>query len=325
MPSRREVLIGTAALAACGPGSEVRSARDVLAAGQPAAILVLALAPDRMLGWPRRPGAGALALLPHAADLPEHGALTGGGAPASLEAVAALRPKLILDYGDTDGDYREVAARLRDRVGAPYRLIDGSLSRTPAALATAGVLLGRQARGRQLAGEAKAILAQWSKPADTGPRFYYARGRDGLETGFAGSLAGEVLEGAGWRNVAVGGRNIGRVSREQVVDWDPEIIVTLDPAFARTAAADPLWHRRADGRARRLLLLPDLPFGWIDRPPSINRLLGCAWLGGGGLGGAGIDGDEAAAAAVANRFADLFYGRTPTAAQARTLVPRWIG
>jgi iron complex transport system substrate-binding protein len=26
------------------------------------------------------------------------------------------------------------------------------------------------------------------------------------------------------------------------------------------------------------VLLPSKPFGWLDRPPSVNRLLGCAWL-----------------------------------------------
>ena len=40
-----------------------------------------------------------------------------------------------------------------------------------------------------------------------------ARGADGLETGFRGSLATEVLEGAGWTNVAEGSRDIGRVWR----------------------------------------------------------------------------------------------------------------
>ena len=27
-----------------------------------------------------------------------------------------------------------------------------------------------------------------------------------------------------------------------------------------------------------LLIIFCTPFGWIDRPPSVNRLLGCAWL-----------------------------------------------
>lgn len=316
LAGRREVLAGFAALAACGPRPTV-SGGDVFAAGQPAAILIFVLAPARLSGWPRRPAPEALRRLPLGADLPERGALTGGGAPANLEAVASLKPRLVIDYGDRLGSYRDVAARLQGRLGAPYRLIDGALGRTPQALVEAGGLLGVPERGARLGDAAAAILARAAKRAGTGPSFYYARGRDGQETGFAGSLATEVLEGAGWTNVAVGGRNIGRVAREQVVAWDPEVIVTLDPGFARTAMADPVWRNRKGGQPRRLLLLPELPFGWIDRPPSVNRLLGCAWLGGDWA-------SEATGQDDVMRLSNLLYGAVPDARQAGSLVPRWL-
>lgn len=313
--TRREFLLAAAALAACGPRTETRG--DVFAAGQPAAILVLALAPERLLGWPRRPAPGALALLPPTvASLPELGALTGGGAPASLERVASLGPALILDYGDVETGYRGVEARIRTRIETPYHLIDGTLARTPQALVEVGRLLGVEVRAARLAGIAEGIVSRWQTRAVTGPSFYYARGRDGLETGFAGALATEVLEGAGWRNVAVGSRDIGRVSGEQLAAWDPEVLVTLDAGFARAAVSAPLWNRRTTGGARRILLLPELPYGWIDRPPSINRLLGCAWFAG------GLRSDAAAAEMVA-RFARDFYG-TELAVARRALLPRWV-
>jgi iron complex transport system substrate-binding protein len=31
-------------------------------------------------------------------------------------------------------------------------------------------------------------------------------------------------------------------------------------------------------RAGRVYLAPSLPFGWFDRPPSVNRLIGVKWL-----------------------------------------------
>src|SRR5438067_5244508 len=46
----------------------------VLPAGQPAAAIVYALAPQKMLGWPRKPNAAGMAfLLPEVRDLPEIG------------------------------------------------------------------------------------------------------------------------------------------------------------------------------------------------------------------------------------------------------------
>jgi len=310
--SRRQVLAGglAAALGGCSPGVERRG--DVFAAGQPAAILILALAPGRLLGWPRRPGPAALAFLPPTADRPELGALSAGGAQANLERVAALRPELILDYGDVNAAQRAIAARVGKRLSRPYHLVDGSLRQIPSALASAGALLGAPERAAELASRASRILDSWSRSASHGPSFYYARGGDGLETGFAHSLATEVLEGSGWTNVAVGGADIRRTSREQVAQWDPEVLVTLDPQFARTAAGDPAWRERRSGGRRRLLLLPDLPFGWIDRPPSVNRLLGCLWL------------TQARAVEAVSDFAAFLYGRRPTADQARACVPRWL-
>ena len=278
--TRRAALIGlgsAAALAACarapaGPGG------DVIAAGQPAALLIWAVAPARLAGWPRRPSAAALAALPPAAGaLPDLGALGGGGPPASLEFLAGLRPSLVIDYGDTDAENQGLGERVKLRLGVAWRLIDGALLRIPAAVREAGGLLDAADRAGPLADEAETVLARW-RAARAGPSFYYARGADGLETGFRGALATEVLEGAGWTNVAEGGRDIGRVSREQVAAWDPEALVTLSPVFAEAARADPVWRVRRNGDRRRLLLLPDHPFGWIDRPPSLNRLLGCAWL-----------------------------------------------
>ena len=118
-----------------------------------------------------------------------------------------------------------------------------------------------------------------------------------------------MLEGAGWTNVAVGSRDIGRVSREQVAAWDPEALVTLSAAFAAAARRDPVWRTRRDGSRRRVLLLPDQPFGWIDRPPSVNRLLTCAWLA-----------DPAGAPMEVAALTRRLYGMSPVA----VAMPQWI-
>jgi iron complex transport system substrate-binding protein len=281
MVGRREFIAGGGALALAACSRLDGSAKGrIVAAGQPAAILIWAVAREMLAGWPRRPSPKVLAMLGAGADLPETGALSqSGGRAANLESIAALRPELIVDYGDVAPQFREIASRTENKLGVPYHLIDGKLEASPYAFERLGKLLG-DARGAQLTEASTALLKQWSA-LPGGPSFYYARGGDGLETGFAGSLATGVLEGAHWTNVATGGASVKRVSREAIAAWDPEVIVTLDHKFAESAAADPFWRQRRGGGRRRLLLLPDMPFGWIDRPPSVNRLIGCAWLVGG--------------------------------------------
>lgn len=309
--TRRSALIGAASamtLAACGPASP-RGAGNVVAAGQPAALLIWAVARERLAGWPRKPSPQALAALPSmAADLPELGALGGGGRPANLEAMAALRPPLVIDYGDTDPENQTLGDRMKVRLGVDWRLIDGALTRIPEAICEAADLLDVRSAAAGLADEAEAVLDRWRR-APAGPAFYYARGADGLETGFRGSLATEVLEGAGWTNVAGDSRDIGRIAREQVAAWDPEALVTMSPEFAAAVRQDPVWRTRRNGQRRRLLLLPDHPFGWIDRPPSVNRLLACAWLANPG----------AAQMAIAGLTRRL-YGMAPV----EVALPQWV-
>jgi iron complex transport system substrate-binding protein len=90
----------------------------------------------------------------------------------------------------------------------------------------------------------------------------------------------EVLERVGAINVAAaaGTGGITRVSLEQVLAWNPDVILTLEPAFYRSVAADPLWSSVKAVRDGRIYLAPNLPYGWFDSPPGINRLVGVRWL-----------------------------------------------
>src|SRR5712671_710119 len=70
----------------------------VLPAGPPAAVLLAALAPDLMLGWPHAPSPAARIWLPDAmVGLPTVPMLTGR--QDVTDQVVALHPDLILDYG----------------------------------------------------------------------------------------------------------------------------------------------------------------------------------------------------------------------------------
>lgn len=65
---------------------------------------------------------------------------------------------------------------------------------------------------------------------------------------------------------------------EQILKWNPEIVLTLDNNFYERTRTDPLWRGIAAVRHGRVYLAPVLPFGWFDRPPSVNRLIGVKWL-----------------------------------------------
>lgn len=257
----------------------------VFPAGPPAAILLYTLAPDLLLGWPRanRPEECAL-LRPDICARPEVGRLTGRGNTANLEAVLSLKPDLIIDSGSVDGTYVSLADRVQQQTGIPYALLDGRFEKIPETYRILGALTGQRDAANRLADYAQTTMATITQrvatvPADRRPRFYYARGPKGLETGLGGSINVETIEFLGARNVAAEARGgLANVSIEQVLLWDPEIIVTIDKTFAETVRQNAAWSTVTAVRNGRVHLSPKLPFGWVDFPPTVNRLIGLWWL-----------------------------------------------
>ena len=258
----------------------------VFPAGPPSAILLYTLAPELLLGWPRanRPEERAF-LLPEVGGRAEVGRLTGRGNTANLEEVLQLKPDLILDVGATTATYVSLADRVQAQTGIPYALLGGRLDGTAETYRTLGALVRREREAAGLAAYASATLRTMSEriaaiPGEKRPRTYYARGPRGLETGLAGSINVESIEIMGARNVAGARRGgLANVSLEQVLSWDPEVIVTIDQDFAQSVRTDPSWAAVSAVRTGRVRLSPKLPFGWVDFPPSVNRLVGLWWLG----------------------------------------------
>ncbi len=263
---------------------------QVYAAGPPASILLYVLAPQTMTGWPRAPHANERPYLgePYR-DLPETGRLTGRGDTANLEVVLANKPDLIFDFGSIRETYISLAERTQKQTGIPYLLIDGRFENTPEALRLMGDILNVKERAEQLARYVEDLFAELDQalakiPEDERPRVYLARGPDGLETGMKGSINTEIIERAGGRNVADPGpdANVGRgitqVSIEQVIVANPDTIITWDRNFYDQVWSDPLWAGVEAVKRKRVHLAPTAPFGWIDRPPSVNRIIGLKWL-----------------------------------------------
>ena len=260
----------------------------VFAAGPPASILLYILAPDRMTGWPNPPTAEERPYIAEPyRDLPALGRLTGRGGTANLEVVLQSKPDLILDVGSVRETYVSFADNVQGQTKIPYVLVDGRFEATPAALRLLGDILGVGERGEELAKYVERTFVAIDKvlaevPMPERPRVYLARGPDGLETGVVGSINTEIIERAGGRNVAeaAGQRGLVRASMEQIIVADPESILTWDRNFFGRVKQDPLWAGVRAVREGRVYLAPTAPFGWIDRPPSLNRVIGLKWLAG---------------------------------------------
>lgn len=272
-----------------GAGRKVRLPaiiERIYAAGPPASILVFAVAPDKLIGWTtawreaERPF-----IAQRYADLPTLGRLTGRGNTANVEVVLQAKPDFIIDYGTVSATLASLADRVQAQTGIPYVLLDGDFDRMTEAIREVGRIANADQRAESLARYTQETVSDIKQrvariPAGRRPRVYYGRGPQGLNTGLAGSISAEFIEQLGAVNVAaeLGRGGLVQVSVEQVLRWNPDVVVTIDPNFHAIARAHPTWRELPAIKAGRFHLAPNVPFGWIDFPPSVNRLIGLRWL-----------------------------------------------
>jgi iron complex transport system substrate-binding protein len=262
-------------------------------------------------------------MLPEAAALPEIGRLTGRDNTANIEAVLRQRPDLVLDYGSVRPVFVSLAERVQAQTGLPTLLLDGALPKIPETYRLLGEILDRRDAAEARAAAAERILREALAAAEAlrargRPRVLYVRGPRGLETGVAGSINTEIIEFAGAENVAasaLGAGSLVQISMEQVFAWNPDWIIAIHPYFTATTKTDRLWSAVPAVRAGRVALAPGLPFGWVDFPPAVNRLLGLLWL----PVLFGLRPRAGLAEAVAD-FHALFYHRRPEPAQIAALL-----
>ena len=223
-------------------------------------------------------------------NLPVIGGFGGGSKNFNAEVLVESRPDLVIVWPPPSGFLNPMARRVLDLSGIPYVLVKlDTLEDYPQAYEYLGKLLGREARGKKLATYfRKALKKLRADAAGISERqrvsVYFAEGLDGLTTVSSDSVHGEVLALAGGRNVypiKSGSRqHKHRLSIEQVLLFDPEVIVVQEPSFFNEIHRDSRWREIRAVRNKRVVLEPNIPFNWMDRPPSFLRLLGAKWLAG---------------------------------------------
>lgn len=235
---------------------------------------------------------------PRLQRIPNIGSLTGEGRIANLEALMKLEPDLVVLFPKTvikaemsAGDSRTASAV--ERLGVPYVYAYAKdLTEYPAAYEFLGNVMGVPERGRELAGyiqnamdEAREVTAR--VPQNQRPSVYYAGGVDGLTTvseecthGVVFKLAGNVgaHKSTNFASLSGEGGYHEKISFEQVLTYNPDVIVVMDPMFYQTIYQSPVWRQIKAVQNKRVLLAPRGPFNWVDRPPSFMGALGLKWL-----------------------------------------------
>jgi iron complex transport system substrate-binding protein len=258
----------------------------VMTANPAADVLVFVLAPEKLLGWSAPLSRGQRAYIPAKfARLPIVGGAVRPNPAETVQVVARLHPDLIIEAGPVTPEAAARAEQIQQQTGVPYIVLDNGIQTTPHYLRIIGTLLGVAERGDDLAKYSDyAIDALRGRlliaPADERPIVYYGRGPDGLETGLGGAQAMAAIDQAGVINVAarLGHGELTRVTRDQVIDWNPAIIIAQQRSFYDSLLRSTAWRGLIAVASKHVYLAPADPFGWIDDPAGVNRIIGLYWL-----------------------------------------------
>ena len=263
--------------------------KRVFASSPPATYMLYALDPTLLVGsnFTVR-DADRRFLRPEFLKLPVAGGIYGQGKTVNFEALLVLRPEIVLRWSSWGIKSDMQFTERMQKAGIPT--VSVSLERLEdcaAAFRFMGALLNRKERAEALAAYADETMRGVARAVAQIPpkerlRVYYAEGPDGLSTEGTNSWHAQLIPLAGGRNVHTGKQleqtGMEKVSMEQVIMYDPEVILTHDRTFYASVHTDRRWQALKAVKNGRVLLIPAVPFNWFDRPPSFMRLIGLQWL-----------------------------------------------
>ena len=295
----------------------------IVPSGSLAQMVLLSLCPELLVGLSSNLSRTQRQYLSAAVqELPVLGSFYAGGSTMNFEAVIGCSPDVIIDIGETKTTIAEDMDQIQERTNTPTIFIEGTIDTMAEAMRTLGSLLGCEARGEELADYMDAVLADITAksaliPEEDRISVLYGDGEYGLEVKSAGTVHTEIFELVGADNVAQSEFD-GEVTIEQVLLWDPDVVILTPDANYDDIFDDPVWSGVRAVQTGQVYEAPYGPYNWIDKPPSLQRFLGIQWLAQVLYPGV-YDYDLVS---IAQEFYRLFYGYELTQDEAMALMCR---
>jgi iron complex transport system substrate-binding protein len=253
------------------------------------AFMMYALAPDLMSGLIFQPSEeDGKFLNKNLQGLPVIGSLSGEAQAANLEVLLRAKPDVLIVWSGKDTQVSEKMQKTMDTLNIPYvYVVVDTMADYPDAIRFLGRLLKREERAEKLAQYCAKTLqivnaAVTGIPAAQKPRVYYAEGTDGLSTECNDSIHVELMRLAGDVDVhrchTASHMGLEKISLEQVMLYNPDVIVAQERLFYDKVYNEPAWKQIKAVKEKKVFLIPRTPFNWFDRPPSVMRFLGLQWL-----------------------------------------------
>ena len=221
-------------------------------------------------------------------NLPILGRLYGSSGTINLEELIKSAPDIIIDMGEAKAGIAADLDAVQEQTGIPIIFIEATLETMAEAYETLGEILGMEEEITEMSQYIKAVLSfaeetRSNIPESSRPRVLFSQGEYGNEVNGTGSVHAEILDVVGVINAADLDGTISsggdEVSMEQIMLWNPEIIILAPDSNYKEIWSDPSWAAIAALKSGEVYEVPIGPYNWLNRPPSVQRVLGILWLG----------------------------------------------
>lgn len=267
------------------------SVDNVVATSPPMTTVLYMIAPDKLKAVNFQWTDDELKYVPgQYANLPVVGGWYGTQ-DGSYEEFIASEPEIIIESIDEggDGDNSTVQERQQKFGTLPVVAVKDTtnVETVGESITFMGEVVGAQDKAGQLNEfndkYLKMVKDRASKLSDSDKKtVYYAQGDDGLQTNPSHSTHGQLIDLVGGKNVADSANQANtttgiQVSIEQVISWNPDVIITTDPEFYAKVYSDSNWAQINAVKNKEVYLSPQSPFKWFDRPVGANMIIGVPW------------------------------------------------
>lgn len=252
-------------------------------------IIIYSINPDKLVGWNYDLKDGEKQYIDEKYHkLPNLGG--AGKSPLNHEELLKIDPDILLAIGEIDKVNIEKMDELQDKLNKPVIMLDSDMNKLAESYELLGEIMGDEraydlAKYCRNAMEDIEINSKKIKEEDK-ISLYYAEGPNGLETEPSNSWHGQVIDLIGAKNVALVeiNKDTGKteINLEQLIIWNPDVIISWADdrgGYYSGILEDQTWKNINAVKNGQVYEIPNRPFNWFDRPPSVNRILGIRWLG----------------------------------------------
>lgn len=257
----------------------------IAVSGPLAQIVLFALCPDKFVGIANAWDVSAAQFLTaEYYNLPELGQFYGGKGELNLETLLASGAQVVIDVGEPKDSAVSDLDALQEQTGLPFVHVSASIATMGDAYRKLGELLGLEDEAETLAAYCDDIYARTQSIAQSVEKanLLYITGDQGLNVIAQNSYHAEIIDLLS-NNLAVvddpSSKGTGNeVDMEQILKWNPDVILFAPGSIYATVADDPVWQQVTAIKNGAYYEVPQGPYNWMGFPPSVQRYLGMMWM-----------------------------------------------